>query len=136
LRPWEFARIESVQEFHDLVNAAIFRRQWQEDLVTLVRLSILQAAGVTFDTTGAPPKPNAPTFEKIAGRAPMDLFTGKPYAGVSAPAIVGQRPAVAPESVAGAEAPISEKAQRAMARIEAANFRKGFKRKAKKDEKA
>ena len=100
-------------EFAERVRGAILRHQLLEDLFGHLRLSVLNAAGVTFQKSPKPrhlkPGELAPTFELLMGRASVD--------------VLGRE--VAPEAKEPQE--LSPKAQRGMAMIAAASHRRKVK---------
>ncbi len=77
-KPWEFAQIESVQEFDDVIRGAWLRHQLFEDVIGHLRVDVLRAGGVTFSDAPRPaklkPGEKVPTFELLMGRKPVDPF--------------------------------------------------------------
>lgn len=104
MRTWEFERVASVSDFQEMVRG---RQHWYhllEDLFGYLRRDVLIAGNVTFSTRPQPAKEGTPTFEKVVGRSPVNWIPTK----------LGAEP---PKP-----APISRKAQRALAFLTQATF--------------
>lgn len=133
LAPWDFARIETVEEFQDMITGALHRYQLAQDLFGHLRLDILNVNGATFFDRPQPrkeplkPGERVPTFETLLGRRPVDVLGRHPEEVAAA-----AEPPGLPESLKGLT--LEErmaKARRAQANVAAVQARKALKQTAK-----